>query len=170
MIFIPLIVHNRDRMSSITRVLHTTTWDYFTSHLPGRFCHSSIVVQEAIMTDINALVQEFWRTSTDGVVGVSFFKIRRLLEILQRCLNMSEVGFVIISVLPLPSTYLIKSHRCRQAPILTSGTTIPSSYQSLTTESEPNIRRCLISIERCLISQFLNPKTWVTCSGFYLVS
>ena len=57
------------------------------------------------MTDINVLVQEFWRASTDGAVGVSFFEMRRLLEILQKCLNtMSEVCFVIISVLRLPST------------------------------------------------------------------
>ena len=50
------------------------------------------------MTDIDALVEEFWRTLTDGAVGVSFFKMRRLLEILKQCLNMSEVCFVIIPV------------------------------------------------------------------------
>ena len=56
------------------------------------------------MTDINALVQEFWRTSTDEVNGESNFAMRRLHEILRRCL---EVCFL----LRLPSTWLIKS-RC----------------------------------------------------------
>jgi hypothetical protein len=42
------------------------------------------------MTDIDDLVQEFWRTSSDGVVGAPFFAMRRLLEILEVC-------FVIIS-------------------------------------------------------------------------
>ena len=100
MIFNLLIVHNHDRMSSTTRrVLYTTTWDYFTSDLPGYFIRSPIEVQEAIMADINDLVQEFWRTSSDGTVGVSFFEIR-LLEILQKCFNVqvSHVCFVIISV------------------------------------------------------------------------
>ena len=68
MIFSLSIIHNRDRMSSITRVLHTTTWDYFTHHLPDRFFRSPRVVKEAIMTDINDLVQEF-RTSSDGPLG-----------------------------------------------------------------------------------------------------
>ena len=44
-----------------------------------------MVVKEAIMTDINNLLQEFWRTSSDGVVDVSFHAMRRLLEILQVC-------------------------------------------------------------------------------------
>ena len=35
------------------------------------------------MTDINDLVQEFWRTPNDGAVGTSFFAMRRLFEILQ---------------------------------------------------------------------------------------
>jgi hypothetical protein len=54
-------------------------------------------VKEAIMTDINNLVQKFWRTSSDGVVGASFFEMRRLLEFLQKCCNL-EVCFDIISV------------------------------------------------------------------------
>jgi hypothetical protein len=91
MIFNLLIIHNHDRMSSTTRVLHTTTWDYFTSCLPDRFSHSPKSVKEAIMTDINDLVQEFCGTSSD--VGASFFAMRRLLEILRRCFNNLEVCF-----------------------------------------------------------------------------
>ena len=104
MIISLLIIHNHDRMSSITRVLHTATWFYFTSRLPDRFSRSPKVVKEAIMTDINDLVQEFWRTSRDGAVRVSFFAMRRLFEILQRCFVILEVCFDIISVLRLPST------------------------------------------------------------------
>jgi hypothetical protein len=72
-------------MSSITRVLHTTTSDYFTSCLSYRFIRSSKEVKDAIMTDINDLVQEFWRSSSDRTVGASFFAMRRLLENLQEC-------------------------------------------------------------------------------------
>ena len=50
------------------------------------------------MTDINGLVQEFWRTSGDGIVGTSFFAMRRLLEILQGCLDILEVCFGFISI------------------------------------------------------------------------
>ena len=39
------------------------------------------------MKDINDLVQEFWRTSSDGAVGASFVEIRRLHEILEGCLK-----------------------------------------------------------------------------------
>ena len=86
MIFRLLIIHNHDRMSFITgtRVLHTATWEFFTSCLPGRFSRSPKVVKEAIMTDINDLVQEFWRTSSDGAVAASFFEMRRVVEILQK--------------------------------------------------------------------------------------
>ena len=52
-----LIIHNRDRMSSNTRVLHTTTWGYFTKHLESLFIRSPKVVREEIMADINDLVQ-----------------------------------------------------------------------------------------------------------------
>jgi hypothetical protein len=85
-------------MSSITPVIHTTTWDYFTSHLPHRFILSPKVVKEAIMTDINDLVQELWRTPSD--VGTSFFAMRCLLKILQECFDdfKLEVCFDIISV------------------------------------------------------------------------
>ena len=86
-------------MSSITPVLHTATWNYFTSFLPDRFIRSPEVVKEVIMTDINELVQEFCRTSSD--VGASFFAMRYLLEILQQIF---EVCFDIISVLATATT------------------------------------------------------------------
>ena len=106
MIFSLLIIHNYDRVSSNARALHTTTWDYFkyTSSsrasvsgvfgLPDRFHRSPKAVKDAIMTDINDLVQEFSRASSD--VGASFFAMRRLLEVLQRCFDSSEVCFHII--------------------------------------------------------------------------
>ena len=81
------IIHNRDRMSSITRVLHTTTWDYFNKYLAVRFCHSPKIVKEEIMADINDLVQEFWMSSRDGAVGESFVAMWRLLKILQVCFD-----------------------------------------------------------------------------------
>ena len=89
--------------SSITRILHTTTWDYFAKYLRVRFIPSPKVVKETIMTDINDLVQEFW-TSSDGAVGASFIAMRRLLEILQGCLDSWKVCFDIIFILRLPST------------------------------------------------------------------
>ena len=85
-------------MSSITRVLHTTTWNYFTSRLPDRFSRSPKVVKEAVMTDIDDLVQEFWRTSSNGVVEECFFAIHRLFDILQQCFNILKVCFDIIFV------------------------------------------------------------------------
>ena len=45
------------------------------------------------MTDINELMQEFWRASSDGAVGASFFEMRRLLEILEACFDNFEVWF-----------------------------------------------------------------------------
>ena len=50
------------------------------------------------MTDINDLVREFWRTSSEGAIGASLFAVRRLFKILQECLNFSKVCFDIISV------------------------------------------------------------------------
>ena len=104
MIFRLLIIHSHCRRSSITRVLHAATWNYFTSHLPDHFIRSSKVVKEAIMTDINNLVQEFWSTSTDEENGESIFAMRRLHEILEPCLKVCFFW-------RLPSTWLIKS-RC----------------------------------------------------------
>ena len=91
-----LIIHNHDSMCPITRVPHTTTWDYFTLRLPDRFTRSPKGVKETIMTDIDDLMQEFWRTSSD--VEASFFAMRRLLNILQECFDILEVRFDIISV------------------------------------------------------------------------
>ena len=92
-------------MSSITRVLNKSTWVYFTINLPDRFNRSPKVVKEVIMTDINDLVQEFWRTSSDADVGASFFAMRRLFEILQKILReYLKVCFNIIPFLRLPLT------------------------------------------------------------------
>ena len=91
-------------MSSITRVLHTTTWLYFIFRLPDRFSRSPKAVKKAIMTDINDLVQEFWKTSSD--VGTSFFAMRRLHEILQRCLEVCFSFFILNPILRLPSIQL----------------------------------------------------------------
>ena len=91
MIFRLLINDDQNSMSSITQVLHATTWDYFTSRLPDRFIRSPKVVKESIMTDIKDLVQEFWRTSSDVDVGASFFAMRRLFDILDRCFENLEV-------------------------------------------------------------------------------
>ena len=160
MIISLLNIHDHDRISSTARVLHTKTWNYFTSRLPYRFSDSPQVVKEAIITDINDLVQEFWRTSSDGAFGASFFAMRRLHDILQMCFGVLEVCFVIISVsvtaVDLADNHMI-IYRC-----------LPS--RTLTTKSEPNLKYYLMGIERCLISHFLNPKNWVTCSGSYLVS
>ena len=83
--FTLLIIHNRGRMSSITGVLHTTTWVYFTERLASRFILSPNVVKEEIMADINDLVQQFRMSSRDGAVGESFVAMCRLLEILEVC-------------------------------------------------------------------------------------
>ena len=91
MIFSLLKFHSRDRIS---RVLHPATWVYFTSRLPYRFSLSPKVVKEAIMTDINDLVQKLGRTSA---VGASLFAMLRLLNILQECDDF-EVCFDILSV------------------------------------------------------------------------
>ena len=77
-------------MPSFTRVLHTDTWEHFTLYLPTYFICSPKAVKEAIMTDINDLVQEFWRTSSDQDVGASFYAMRRLFEILQECFYLFE--------------------------------------------------------------------------------
>ena len=90
----------------MTRVLGTTTWDYFTSHLPDRFGRSPIEVKEAIMTDINNLVCEFRRTSSDGAFEAPFFEMRRLLGILQKCFDHLDVRFDIIANAVLTSKYL----------------------------------------------------------------
>jgi hypothetical protein len=45
------------------------------------------------MTELNDLVQELWWTSSDGADEASFFAMHRLLEILGRCFDNSEVCF-----------------------------------------------------------------------------
>ena len=112
MIFSIFIIHNHYRMSSSTRVLHTATWDYFTSHLSDFFKDSPMVVKETIMTDINDLVQEFWSfwsTSSDEAVGASFFSMRCLLDILQE--YYSPVCFHIVPVFAAAIDLLIKIYR-----------------------------------------------------------
>ena len=164
MIFSFLVIHNHDRMSSITRVLHTKTLDCFTSCLADRFIRSPKVVKEAIMTDINDLVQEFWRTSSYLDVGASsFFVMHRLFEILQSIL---EVRFDTISVFATVVDIADKTYRCRIITLLSGS--IPTC--GTLTESEPNLRYCLMGIDRCLTSHFRIPKIWVTYSGSYLVS
>ena len=97
MIISLLIIHNYDRSSeSISRVLHMATWDYFALRLPDFFRRSPKVLNEAIMTEINDLVQEFWRTSSDGSIGASLFEMHRLFGILQKCI--AEVCFDIVFV------------------------------------------------------------------------
>ena len=96
MILILLIVYNQDRMSSITRVLHTATWDYLTSCLSNRFIRAPEVVKEAIMTDINDFAQEFWRISTDETDEETLLAMRHLFKILQKCLDSFEVCFFYI--------------------------------------------------------------------------
>ena len=85
-------------MSSITLVLHATTWHYFISRLPISFSYSPKVVKEVIMTDINDLVQEFRKPSSIQVqvVGESFLAINRLFKILQRCYDILKVCFFFV--------------------------------------------------------------------------
>ena len=94
-----LIIYNYER-DSMSRVLHTSTWDYFTERLPDRFIHSPKVLKKAIKANINDLVQELWRTSSDRILGASFLPLRRLFGILQDIL---EVCFVLNPFLRLPS-------------------------------------------------------------------
>jgi hypothetical protein len=107
MIFCLLIIHNYDRISSITRVPHAITWDYFTTYLPDRFIHSPKEVMEAIVTDINDLMQDFWRTSSD--VGAPFFAMSRLLEILQVCVCF-DITSVFVTAVDLNDKNLQKNH------------------------------------------------------------
>ena len=143
--------HDTGRMSSITQVLHITTWIFFLFRLPYRFIRLPEEVKEMIMTDINDLVKEFWRISSDGTVEASFFAMRCLFEILQTCFHDLEVCFV--SVFVTAVDLADKIYRSRIPGI------IPPS-PTLTTVSEPNLRYCFMGIERCLISHFLNPKIW----------
>ena len=90
-----------DHMSFLTsHMLHfviicsiQAAWAHFMA-----FIRSPKLVKEAIMTDINDLVQECWRTSSDGAVEVFLLPMRRLFKILQECFIISKVCFDIISV------------------------------------------------------------------------
>ena len=121
MIFDLSIIHEYDRTSSITTVLHTTTWAYFTKRLPYLFVRSPNIVKEAIITDVNDLVQEFWETSSDGAVGASLFAMRRLLKILDGCHLISAVCSDIISVFATVVS-ADKIYRCPTSPTLTRET------------------------------------------------
>ena len=129
MIFSLLIIHNHNRKS--TRVLHTTTWFHFTSRLPDRFIRSPKVVKETIMTDINNLVEESWRTSR-----TSFFAMLRLLEILH-CINILEVRFVIISFFVTAIDLAEKIYRSRQIPS-TGALAIPLNWTLTKLNSKSN--------------------------------
>ena len=97
MTFSLLVIHSHDRPST-TRNLHTATWNFFSFDLSYRFCHSPKAVKKDIIKDINNLVQEFWRTSSDGAIGAPFLEMRHLLEILRRCIGLLDVCFNIVSV------------------------------------------------------------------------
>ena len=55
-------------------------------------------MKEAIIKDINGLVEDFWRTSSDRADGESFRAMRCLLEILQDYYDILKVCFYFISV------------------------------------------------------------------------
>ena len=60
-------------------------------------------MKEAIMTDINNLMQEFW---SDRAVGASLFAMRSLLNILQGCFDNSEVCFPLVTAVDLADRIL----------------------------------------------------------------
>ena len=93
------------------------------------------------MTNINDLVQEFWRTSSGGVIGASISAMRHLFKNFQRCYVL-KVCFDITSVFATAVDFAYKIYRCLQTPI-------HAPSRTLTTESEPNLRYCLKGIERC---------------------
>ena len=65
------------------------------------------------MTDINGLVEEFWKTSNNGAVGVSFFAMRRLFKILEVCFDIISV---FATAVDLADKYLQMAYR--QSPNL----------------------------------------------------
>ena len=154
-------IHNHHRVSSITRSLHTVTWVYFTSCLPDIFSRSPIGVKEAIMTDINDFVEEFSGTSSDQAVWASCFALCRLFEFLQRCSEILVCFSILVTAVNLTDVKIIRRQQF-------SSTISPS--QTLMAESETNFTTCFLGIDSCLISYYLNPKNWLTCSGSYLVS
>ena len=138
-----LYIQDRNRISSTTRFPRRATWHYFEAYLPDYFMCCSNVVKDAITTDINDLMQQFWRTSTDGL-DIFCPAICRLREILQVCLD-------IMFLLGPPLTF---THRyCSIAGTITSVTLMKN-----------------ILLQRSLINYFSNPDIWTTCSSLYLVS
>ena len=102
-------IHSRGRKSPITRVLHAATWNYFTLRLSDHFLRSPKAVKEVIMTDINDLVQEFWRTSCDEAEA-SFFAMRRLLNILKVRVDIISVFATTIDLADKKLQVLSQSH------------------------------------------------------------
>ena len=102
-------IHSRGRKSPITRVLHAATWNYFTLRLSDHFLRSPKAVKEVIMTDINDLVQEFWRTSCDEAEA-SFFAMRRLLNILKVNVDIISVFATTIDLADKKLQVLSQSH------------------------------------------------------------
>ena len=136
--------HNMYRISSTIRVPHRATWDYFKSSLPAYFMRCPKVVKEEITTDINDLMQQFWQISTDEAVDIFSLAMCRLREILQVCLD----------IMFLLGLLLTSTHRyCLIAGTIRSGTLAKN-----------------ILLQRSLINYFLNPDTWGSCCGIYLVS
>ena len=86
-------INYHDRIYPTTPYPRNATWVYFTSCLPDRFNRSPTAVKKAIMRDINDLVHDFWRTSSDGTDGESYMATCHLLEILQECFHIFEVCF-----------------------------------------------------------------------------
>ena len=94
-----LIIHDHDRRSSIIPVLRAATWSFFASHLPSHFSYSPKLVKEAIMADINGLMQDSWKTSDCNEAGrKSYLAMWHLLDVLQECLYIFDVRFNLISV------------------------------------------------------------------------
>ncbi|KAF8815804.1 hypothetical protein BYT27DRAFT_7155408 [Phlegmacium glaucopus] len=66
-----------------TRLPHSATWDYVKFHLPPRFIKSPKLVKDAIMTDIDELMQEFCKISSSGAVDVFLTAMLCLMWILK---------------------------------------------------------------------------------------
>ena len=139
-----LDIQDRNRISSATRFPHRATWHYFKSYLPAHFMRCPKVVKDAITTDINDLMQQFWRISTDEAVDIFSLAMCRLREILQACLH-------IMFLWGLPLTF---THRyCSIAGTIRSGTLTKN-----------------ILLQKFLINYFPNPDVWASCCSIYPVS
>ena len=92
-----LQIQKYDRIPSTKLRLHGKTWDHIKTYLPDDFIHCPEVVRDAIMMDIDNLLQEFWKTADIGAVDVRRFTlIRLLLDILRVCLNITYFYFTTI--------------------------------------------------------------------------